>query len=81
VAADVAEGAQDALLVANQQHGLAAGLGGDVAAGLRQARHVGGELPGALEDALLLELDDLRIAVEPSRKRLRTALQSQIGCP
>jgi hypothetical protein len=42
---------------------------------------VSGELPGALEDAALLELDDVRIAVKPGRKRPRTAFQSYIGCP
>ena len=40
VAADVAEGAQLAVLVAQHEHGLRAGVGGEVVAGLRQLRHV-----------------------------------------
>ena len=52
VAADVAEGAQVAVVVAQHEHRLVAGRGGQVAAGLRQLRDVRRELPGALEDAV-----------------------------
>ena len=63
VAADVAKGAQRAVVVAQHEDRLAAGGRGQVAAGVRQARDVRRELPGALEDALELELGDVGIAI------------------
>src|SRR6202012_4066473 len=65
VPADVAVGAQSAVLVADDEHRLIAGVGGDVAAGRGQRRDVPGELPGALEDQSLLDLEQRRIGVEP----------------
>ena len=80
VPADVAEGAQLALVVAQHEHRLRARLGGQVRAGLRQLRHVRGELPGALEDPLALELEDLGVAVEPGWERRRVAGRA-LGSP
>ena len=69
VAADVAEGAQLALLVADDQRGLGADLRGDEAARLGHVGDVPGELPGAREDRLLLAQRRLRVHVEAGVQR------------
>ena len=70
MAADVAVRAQLALLVAHDEHRLRAGEPGDVAARARQRGDVAGQLPGPLEDPLLLDLEQLRVEVEPGLERL-----------
>jgi hypothetical protein len=60
---DVAERAQLAVLVAQDEDGLRAGRRGEVVAGPPKARHMGDELPAAGEDASLLELGDRGVAV------------------
>ena len=63
MAADVAVRAHLAVVVAHDEDRLRAGLRRQVAARLRELGDVPGELPGALEDALLLALEDRWIQV------------------
>jgi hypothetical protein len=68
VPAGVPEGPDDAVVVPEHEHRLGAGRGGDVGARPWELRHVTGELPCAGEDPFLLELEHLRIPVEPGRE-------------
>jgi hypothetical protein len=63
VAADVAERAELAVLVAEDEDGLGSGGRGEVVAPAREPADVADELPAAGEDPPLLELRDLRVAV------------------
>jgi hypothetical protein len=65
--ADVAERAQRAVVVAQDQHRLPARVRGEIGAGVRQRGDVRRELPAALEDAAVLELDDFGVSIEPRR--------------
>ena len=67
MAADVAERPQARRPRRAPRAPAVAGAGGEVAAGLGQVRDVPGELPGALEDALLLALEHRRVQVEGRR--------------
>ena len=84
MAADVAERAQLAVVVAQHEHRLRARVRGQVAARLRQLGDVRDELPGASEDALVLELQDVRIQVEAARgaqggeRRVQSAQASRL---
>jgi hypothetical protein len=64
VAADVAEGADLAVVVADDEYRLVANVDRQVRAGSGEVRDVPGELPCALEDRPLLEADDLGLEVE-----------------
>src|SRR5204862_5852664 len=64
VTADVAVSQQRVVPVADDEHRLGAGLGGQIAAGTAQRRHMACQLPGPFEDQLVLELQHPRIRVE-----------------
>jgi hypothetical protein len=57
--------------MARHDHRLASELGGDVVAGLRDLAGVPYEQPGAAEDALHLELEDIRIRVHAAMNPAR----------
>ena len=63
MAADVAKGPDLAVVAVQDEHGLVARVGGQVAAGLGKVADMPGVLPGALEDRVQLALEDQWIGV------------------
>src|SRR5712664_4243872 len=63
VAADVDEGAETPFRIARREHGRPADVSGDEIVGLRDLGLERDEIPGALEDEFLLELEQLRVRV------------------
>ena len=64
MAANIDEGAEDALGVAHQQYWRAADMRSDVVVGLDDLRFKGEEIPAALKNEFLLELENLRIGID-----------------
>ena len=62
--AAVEQNVHAAVAVADHDHGLPSELGGDVVAGLRHLAGMADEQPRLAEDALHLELEDVRIGVD-----------------
>ena len=62
------EGAEHAVAAAHDQGALAGDVEGEVGAGLGQLAFVADQLPGAPEQELLLELEQLRVGVAPARE-------------
>src|SRR6267154_1569714 len=63
VAADVDKGAEAPFRIASREHGRPADVSGDEIVGPRDLRLERDEIPGALEDEFLLELEQLRVRV------------------
>ena len=66
MAADVVEAANAPVVAANGQDRLVQEVEGLVVALLGHVAHVADELPGLLEDGLLLELEEFGIPVDPA---------------
>src|SRR5262245_16845773 len=85
VPADVVEGAQATLAIAQDENALLADPQGEIIAGLPEPFLPSGAQPGATEDLLPLALQDIRVAIGlPGQSRLEPHLvpgHSASHCP
>ena len=70
VLADIVKGAEFAVAPARDHHGLFMDRGREIGAGFGELALMAGEPPVPVEDCILLERIDLRVAVEPRGDRV-----------